>query len=81
LALAAASQPDPLTNQQVPAMPDHFLGSFLIFTVCVGGVVSYLILRARLDVIRRYFRRHVWHLDCRQSARSIASLSKALPVI
>jgi hypothetical protein len=42
-----ASQPDPLANQQVPPMPDHFLRSFLIFTLCVGGTLSYLILRSR----------------------------------
>jgi hypothetical protein len=42
-----ASQPDPLANQQVPPMPDNFLRSFLIFTLCVGGILSYLILRAR----------------------------------
>src|SRR5260370_22655230 len=42
-----ASQPDPLANQQVPPMPDNFLRSFLVFTLCVGGTLSYLILRAR----------------------------------
>src|SRR5713226_9286210 len=42
-----ASQPVPLANQQVPPMPDNFLRSFLIFTFCVGGILSYLILRSR----------------------------------
>ena len=42
-----ASQPDPLVDQQVPPMPENFLRSFLIFTLCVGGTLSYLILRAR----------------------------------
>jgi hypothetical protein len=42
-----ASQPAPLANQQVPPMPDNFLRSFLIFTLCVGGILSYLILRSR----------------------------------
>ena len=28
-------------------MPDNSLRSFLIFTFCVGGTLSYLILRAR----------------------------------
>src|SRR5712692_687864 len=42
-----ASQPAPLANQQVPPMPDNFLRSFLIFTFCVGGILSYLILRSR----------------------------------
>lgn len=42
-----ASQPGPLANQQVPPMPDNFLPSFLIFTLCAGGVLSYLILRSR----------------------------------
>src|SRR5258708_4566571 len=37
----------PPAHQQVPQMPEHFLPSFLIFTLCVGGVLSYLILRAR----------------------------------
>src|ERR1700682_3397232 len=42
-----ASQPAPPANQQVPPMPENFLRSFLIFTLCVGGILSYLILRAR----------------------------------
>jgi hypothetical protein len=39
-----ASQP---ANQQVPQMPNDFLQSFLIFTLCAGGTLSYLILRSR----------------------------------
>jgi hypothetical protein len=42
-----ASQPDSLANQQVPQMPENFLGSFLVFTLCAGGTLSYLILRSR----------------------------------
>src|SRR5713226_5984124 len=42
-----ASQPAPPANQQVPQMPENLLRSFLIFTLCVGGTLSYLILRAR----------------------------------
>jgi hypothetical protein len=44
---STASQPAPLASQQVPPMPGNFLPSFLIFTVCVGGTLSYLILRSR----------------------------------
>ncbi len=44
---AVASQPAPPANQQVPQMPKDLLRSFLIFSVCVGGVLSYLILRSR----------------------------------
>ncbi len=42
-----ASQPDSPANQQVPQMPEGFLRSFLIFTLCAGGTLSYLILRSR----------------------------------
>jgi hypothetical protein len=35
-----ASQPAPPANQQVPQMPENLLRSFLIFAVCVGGVLS-----------------------------------------
>src|SRR5712664_2855630 len=42
-----APQPASLPNPQVPPMPDNFLSTFLLFTVCAGGVLSYLILRAR----------------------------------
>jgi hypothetical protein len=42
-----ASQPAPPANQQGPQMPENFLRSFLIFTFCVGGTLSYLILRSR----------------------------------
>jgi hypothetical protein len=44
---AIASPPDSLAKPQIPPMPGNFLRSFLIFTLGVGGVVSYLILRAR----------------------------------
>jgi hypothetical protein len=44
---AVASQPAPPATQQVPQVPENFLRSFLIFTLCVGGTLSYLILRAR----------------------------------
>src|SRR6266704_2409545 len=42
-----ASQPAPPANQQVPQMPENFLRSFLVFTFCVGGTLSYLILKSR----------------------------------
>ncbi len=42
-----APQPAPPANQQVPPMPENFLPSFLIFTFCVGGTLSYLMLRSR----------------------------------
>jgi hypothetical protein len=42
-----ASQPVPVAGQQVPPMPDNFLPSFLVFTLSVGNILSYLILRAR----------------------------------
>src|SRR5580700_828287 len=42
-----ASQPAPPANQQVPRMPEGFLRGFLIFALCVGGTLSYLILRSR----------------------------------
>ena len=42
-----ASQPAPPANQQAPQMPENFLRSFLIFTLCGGGTLSYLILRSR----------------------------------
>ncbi len=44
---SVASQPAPLANQQVSQMPENFLRSFLVFTLCVGGTLSYLILRSR----------------------------------
>jgi hypothetical protein len=33
--------------QQVPQIPEDFLRCFLLFTLCVGGTLSYLILRSR----------------------------------
>lgn len=42
-----ASQPAPPANQHVPQMPQTFLRSFLVFTLCVGGTLSYFILRSR----------------------------------
>src|SRR5713101_6802031 len=44
---SVASQPAPPVNQQVPQMPENLLRSFLIFTLCVGGTLSYIILRSR----------------------------------
>jgi hypothetical protein len=41
------SQPSAPGNQQVPEMPGNFLGSFLVFTLCAGGTLSYVILRSR----------------------------------
>src|SRR5712692_4311615 len=43
----AASQPAPPANQQVPPMPENLLRSFLIFTLCAGGTLSYVIRRSR----------------------------------
>jgi hypothetical protein len=42
-----ASQPVPPGQQQVPQMPEGFLRGFLIFILCAGGTLSYLILRSR----------------------------------
>jgi hypothetical protein len=42
-----AFQPAPPANQQAPQVPEDFLRSFLIFTLCGGGTLSYLILRSR----------------------------------
>jgi len=42
-----ASQPPSPANQHVPQMPKDFLRSLLIFTLCAGGTLSYLILRSR----------------------------------
>ncbi len=42
-----ASQPAPPGNQQVPPMPEGLLRSFLIFILCAGGTLSYLMLRSR----------------------------------
>jgi hypothetical protein len=44
---SVASQPAPPANQQVPQMSENLLRSFLIFTLCVGGTLSYLIRRSR----------------------------------
>jgi len=42
-----ASQPAPPANQQVPPMPENLLRSLLIFTLCAGCTLSYVILRSR----------------------------------
>jgi hypothetical protein len=42
-----ASQPAPPATQQVPQTPENFLPGFLIFTLCVAGTLSYVILRSR----------------------------------
>ncbi len=44
---SVASPPHAAASQQVAQMPDNFLRGFLILTLSVGGVLSYLILRAR----------------------------------
>jgi hypothetical protein len=44
---SVASEPAASANSQVPRMPEDLLRSFLIFAICVGGVLSYLILRSR----------------------------------
>src|SRR5271154_861369 len=43
----APSHPVVPGNQQVPQVPVDFLGSFLVFTLCAGGTLSYLILGSR----------------------------------
>jgi hypothetical protein len=42
-----AAQPAPPATQQVPRTPESLLPSFLVFTLCVGVTLSYLILRSR----------------------------------
>src|SRR6266851_10377138 len=42
-----ASPPAPPANQQVPQVPENLLRSFLIFTLCAGGTLSYVILKSR----------------------------------
>ncbi len=42
-----ASQPASPGNQQNPHMPEDLLRSFLTFSLCAGGTLSYLILRSR----------------------------------
>jgi hypothetical protein len=77
-----ASQPDPLANQQVPPMPDNFLRSFLIFTVCVGGILSYLILRARWHgwmLVAAIFVSMYGISTVASQLDSVAFLSKKLP--
>ena len=44
---SVASQPAPPATQQVPQMPENLLRSFLVFTLCTGGTLSYVILRSR----------------------------------
>jgi len=44
---SVASQPAPPASQQVPPMPENLLRSFLVFTLCAGGTLSYVILRSR----------------------------------
>src|SRR5260370_7225576 len=39
------SQQPQTVNQQLPQMPGNLLRTFLIFTLCVGSVLSYVILR------------------------------------
>ena len=43
---SVAAEPAPV-NQQVHQPPENLLPSFLFFSVCVGGVLSYVILRSR----------------------------------
>jgi hypothetical protein len=77
-----ASQPDPLANQQVPPMPDNFLRSFLIFTLCVGGILSYLILRARWHgwmLVAAIFVSMYGISTVASQLESVAFLSKKLP--
>ena len=41
------SQPAPPATQQVPQTPENLLPGFLIFSLCVGVTLSYLMLRSR----------------------------------
>jgi hypothetical protein len=43
---AASSLPEAPPQQQPPQLPENFLPTFLTFSVCVGVVLSYLILRS-----------------------------------
>jgi hypothetical protein len=43
---AISSQPEAVGKSQVPRVPENLLSTFLIFSVCAGVVLSYLILRA-----------------------------------
>ncbi|HEV2699760.1 MAG TPA: hypothetical protein VGU90_17335, partial [Terriglobales bacterium] len=43
---AISSTPEARTTAQPPQMPENFLRTFLTFSVCVGLVLSYLILRS-----------------------------------
>ncbi|HXN00012.1 MAG TPA: hypothetical protein VN982_16205 [Candidatus Dormibacteraeota bacterium] len=77
-----AAQPNPLANQQVPPMPDNFLSSFLIFTLCVGGILSYLILRARWHgwmLVGAIFVSMYGISTVASQLESVAFLSKKLP--
>jgi hypothetical protein len=42
-----ASQPNLPANPQAPQMPENLFSSFLIFTLCAAGTLSYVILRSR----------------------------------
>jgi len=77
-----ASQPASPTNQQVPPVPENFLGSFLIFTLCVGGTLSYLILRARWHgwmLAGAIFVSMYGILTVASQVETVAFLSKKLP--
>jgi hypothetical protein len=77
-----ASQPDPLANPQVSPMPDNFVRSFLIFTLCVGGILSYLILRARWHgwvLVTAIFVSMYGISTVASQLDSVAFLSKKLP--
>ena len=77
-----ASKPDALGNQQVTPMPDDFLRGFLIFTLSVGGVLSYLILRARWHgwmLVASIFVGMYGISTVASQIDSIAFLSKKLP--
>jgi hypothetical protein len=77
-----ASQPDAPANQHAPPMPEGFLRSFLIFTLCVGGTLSYIILRARWHgwtLVGAIFVSMYGISTVASQVESVAFLSKKLP--
>lgn len=77
-----ASEPVPLANQPIPPVPDSFLRSSLIFTLCVGGILSYLILRARWHgwmLVAAVFVSMYGISTVASQLESVAFLSKRLP--
>ncbi|HXJ05194.1 MAG TPA: hypothetical protein VNH65_08855 [Candidatus Acidoferrum sp.] len=77
-----ASQPDPLANEQAPPRSDNLLRSFLIFTLCAGGVLSYLMLRSQWHgwmLVAAIFVSMYGISTVASQLDSVAFLSKKLP--